>query len=455
MTARTLNALTFHLALAGAALAVAPGIRAATPDTAPLAASTPFPADGCSLPAGPQAAALQSLCTFRNGYARVQINGRWGWVDGEGRLALEPQFDGLLDLNEELAAARKGTRWGFIDKTGRWVIEPRFEAADTFSFGRARVTLDGKVGYIDKTGQLTVPAVYAEGLPFIAGVALVRTPDGTQLLVGEDGAELKRFTAEQKVLPPNDFGLYVVEQGGRRGLMRADGQWAIEPTTEPLPGANGRPYVVIGDGEQRRAIDLRGRVSTPAQPIGLMEDWPNWWWPRVENAGTPEQATVYSGFDFKDRVRIPGKVLPGQTFMDGVLIVEPMKAVPSKPYALYNHAGKRLGLYPFDEIQPMKEGFAIVGRKQGGGKGATPTWRYGALDMDGRLIAPVRFEALSHFSEERASARWGGQWGLVDIQGKALMHSGFTCGGEPVLLNGKKQVMWPAAARGAKLCAPK
>ena len=59
-----------------------------------------------------------------------------------------PHFDTLVDLYEqsttqfesrELFGTRKDGRWGYIDRQGRWVIAPQFARAERFYDGRAQV----------------------------------------------------------------------------------------------------------------------------------------------------------------------------------------------------------------------------------------------------------------------------------------------------------------------------
>jgi hypothetical protein len=67
----------------------------------------------------------------------------------------------------------QGARVGFIDTDGRVVIEPQFERAQGFSEGRAAVRIDGKWGYTDVAGKLVVPARYTQAEPFSEGLAAV------------------------------------------------------------------------------------------------------------------------------------------------------------------------------------------------------------------------------------------------------------------------------------------
>jgi hypothetical protein len=87
--------------------------------------------------------------------------GKFGFIDGSGRVLIGPQFDGALPFTEGLAAVRLGNRWGFIDASGKVVVPPTYYAASPYSDGVAAVTLatEGATrpcGYIDHSGQFVI-----------------------------------------------------------------------------------------------------------------------------------------------------------------------------------------------------------------------------------------------------------------------------------------------------------
>ena len=57
-------------------------------------------------------------------------------------MVIEPQFDDELDFNEGLAPIEKDGKWGFIDKNGKVVIEPQFGEVGQFSEGLASVATE-------------------------------------------------------------------------------------------------------------------------------------------------------------------------------------------------------------------------------------------------------------------------------------------------------------------------
>ena len=84
-------------------------------------------------------------------------------------MVINPEYGKAEPFSEGLAAVALNGKWGYIDKNGRFVIKPRFSEAQTFSEGLAFVKVggsdanavrdvsgfdaEGKWGYIDKAGS--------------------------------------------------------------------------------------------------------------------------------------------------------------------------------------------------------------------------------------------------------------------------------------------------------------
>ena len=104
---------------------------------------------------------------FSEGLARFVKDGKMGFFDESGQVAIGPRFDFAMPFHEGLAAACEGCRleargehseavggmWGFVTRSGRWVIEPAYEAAGEFDGGEARVKRDGAWFTINRKGE--------------------------------------------------------------------------------------------------------------------------------------------------------------------------------------------------------------------------------------------------------------------------------------------------------------
>jgi len=61
-------------------------------------------------------ATFDDCLDFSDGYAPVQINKKWGFINGGGQLEVRPRFDECRwSFSEGLAAVRSGKYWGYID----------------------------------------------------------------------------------------------------------------------------------------------------------------------------------------------------------------------------------------------------------------------------------------------------------------------------------------------------
>src|SRR5690242_7805177 len=98
----------------------------------------------------------------------VRINGKYGFIERDGKLVLKPEYAGATRFSEGLAAVQLKTagRVGFIDESGKVVIPPQFELAEPFAEGLSGVMKDHKWGYIDTTGKWIIPAKFASGRSF-------------------------------------------------------------------------------------------------------------------------------------------------------------------------------------------------------------------------------------------------------------------------------------------------
>ncbi len=91
--------------------------------------------------------------TKNNGY-------KSGYIDNNGNVVIEPQFDEAYGFTEGLAVVgykySNGYKYGFIDRKGQFVINPIFDDATSFSEGLACVKKSQSVGYIDTTGRMVM-----------------------------------------------------------------------------------------------------------------------------------------------------------------------------------------------------------------------------------------------------------------------------------------------------------
>lgn len=104
---------------------------------------------------------------FSDGLARFEQEGRFGFFDEQGKVAIEPRFDFAAPFSEGLAAACRGCtrkqdgehwtvsggKWGYINRSGEEAIPFAFDEAGPFEEGRASVVQAGESKTIGKDGR--------------------------------------------------------------------------------------------------------------------------------------------------------------------------------------------------------------------------------------------------------------------------------------------------------------
>jgi len=166
------------------------------------------------------------IWAFAEGLAAVKQNDKWGFINREGRFAIQPQFHDVFGFSEGLAAVKKDKKYGYIDKNGTFVIAPRFDWAMPFSEGVASVTLGDSTLVIDKQGNtlFTMDNENAEVNNFSDGLAVV----DIDLKSGYINRESKIVIEPQfDYASPFVEGIALVNVGEKWGFINTQGEYVL------------------------------------------------------------------------------------------------------------------------------------------------------------------------------------------------------------------------------------
>ncbi len=104
---------------------------------------------------------------------RVMKDGKYGFINDEGEIAIPLRFDQAHPFSEDYAAVQLGGKWGYIDINGNVAVETTYQKAQKFRSSLAAVMKDGKWGYVSRTGNITIPFEYQRTAHFSNGLAPV------------------------------------------------------------------------------------------------------------------------------------------------------------------------------------------------------------------------------------------------------------------------------------------
>ena len=127
----------------------------------------------------------QFVYPFSEGLAKVEADGRFGYIDKEGKEVVSPKYEDAGDFSGGLARVEADGKWGYIDKEGKEVVSPKYEKSqyfgknielltvtssngivcwqgyeEAFSYGLIAVIKDGKAGVINQEGEVIIPTIY-------------------------------------------------------------------------------------------------------------------------------------------------------------------------------------------------------------------------------------------------------------------------------------------------------
>ena len=121
---------------------------------------------------------LDSVGTFNEGFARVNLNYRHNFINIEGKLLSEHGFDDTYDFHEGFAIVRIHDKWNFINTKGQLLLSKQwFDAVGDFHEGFATVQLNGKCNFINTEGQIAFNQWFDNVCDFSEGFARVELND--------------------------------------------------------------------------------------------------------------------------------------------------------------------------------------------------------------------------------------------------------------------------------------
>jgi len=171
---------------------------------------------------------FDSAGPFIEGLARVNLGNQVGYIDKTGQYAINPQFYEGGDFHDGLAAVRGDGGWGFINKAGTFAIKPHFQPVDIdgFSDGMAGACLGGKCGYIDRGGSFVIKAQFSLVGVFSEGLAKVQI-NGKSGYINTSGKIVINPQFDQATMFSG--GLAVVSVSDHQGSINKQGKYVLNP----------------------------------------------------------------------------------------------------------------------------------------------------------------------------------------------------------------------------------
>ena len=165
---------------------------------------------------------------FSEGLAAVcDKNNKWGFVDTKGNLTINYQFEEVASFHEGFAVFQQGDKYGYIDKNGQYIINPQFELAGDFHNGMAIVAQGNNWGYIDTKGTFVINPQFTFTAHFNQKKAFVYSNDKWGV-IDTKGKYIINPQYENYICGFED-GVAIVGSGDKYGFIDAKGKYVANP----------------------------------------------------------------------------------------------------------------------------------------------------------------------------------------------------------------------------------
>lgn len=212
------------------------------------------------------------LVICNEGFCGVEQNGKWGYIDKNGKLVIPLQFDSASPFVDRIARVSLGNQVGYIDRHGTYIVTPQFSAGGYFHEGLAPAKDSQGWGFINTAGKFIIKPKFSSAWVggFSEGLAEVCTSDQKCGYINRNGTFAIRPHFEDAATFSDGLGL--VEMGGKWGYVNHTGRFVINPQFDSAtPFSDGRAVVEVSS--RVGTINKQGRfVVNPGEYKVLMQD---------------------------------------------------------------------------------------------------------------------------------------------------------------------------------------
>ena len=333
---------------------------------------------------------------FSEGLACVMKNGKFGFIDENGKYVIQPVYENATSFSEGLACVKRYGLFGYIDKKGNTTIPFEFDDAKSFSEGFATVEMNGKWGYIDTAGKIMIPCIYHSAKAFSNDRAIVEISD--KLLNWEYDIIDKTgniISSQHYYLISNySEGLAPVQitKHGKWGYIDKSGEIVIQCQYDEAFGFNlGLARVRIGT--KLGFIDKSGAIIIPCQYTNLGNF--------SEGLSVAEKEGKYGFIDREGTTIIPFKYEYANSFSEGLAYV-----IQNGKCTFINKTGK-------EEIFMTKHDF--VGEFSGGLTYVGVDNKIGFINRKGKVVLPFEYDYVTNVSKRISLVKKNKKYGYIKI----------------------------------------
>jgi hypothetical protein len=292
----------------------------------------------------------------------VEIDGKWGYIDDNGKLIIPATYSEAGYFNDDLAAVQKDGKYGYISKSNKVVIEAIYDDAQDFSDSRGIVEKNGKYGLIDRNGFLIFETIFEEIGPLSEGLLYAKKDS---LYGYYTKNRINRIPEKFEEAESFEGGMARVKIEGKQAIIDSVGSFIVKPFYEEIDFYSDTLLIFI-ENDKYGICKLDGtKIHEPKYDyIGKLDN----------SRGIFVENNKIGYFNEQASIVIPAN----------------------------------FDTYPnYQSYSVFKNGFA--GAKKGG--------KMGLIDINGKTFVPFGFQEIGTITN-LISFKKNDKWGFIDNTGK-------------------------------------
>lgn len=224
----------------------------------------------------------EQIRPYSDGMSAFMQNKKWGYIDTEGNVVIEPVYDECRDFKNGVTIAKLKGKWGVIDKKGNCSSGFIFDAVNDFSDGLAYASAGKKLYFVKESGSMQVLSddyIYGN---FTEGMAPLMSKkknkwgfiNSNGIIVIEPKYDtVYNFSNNTALVKKSGKYYYINRKGGRKNVDLS--------IMQPLKYVNGYAKINVASGvgfidKEFKVLPIYGKEATDFNKEGtavmLMED---------------------------------------------------------------------------------------------------------------------------------------------------------------------------------------
>ena len=297
----------------------------------------------------------------------------------------------IIITDKENIPSNYPLKYGVMDYNGNVIVEPKYDRLEKFHEGLAAAEKDGKWGCIDKEGREVIPFKFEDEIWFENGFSIIKGIDGRYGYINKKGEEFYIKNSEKyDELYKNSDDLYTVKRNGKKGVINKKGKVIVPIKYDDVDDFHEGMAKVRQKEEENHGIwysygfvNKKGKEVIPAD-YDYAEDFHEGLAAVRYGVGNGEE---WGFVNKKGKEVIPVKYGSVSNFNEGLAAV-----TKDGKDGFVNKKGKVVIPFRYDDTKGFSEGLAAV-KKDG---------KWGFVNKKGKVVIPFKYTDANNFSKGKA-----------------------------------------------------